>query len=599
MILAPRYIPRLAATIGLFTRYGLADFAKQQGLHGIAPEPGEEDDEGPSREKAVAFRKRLVELGPAYVKLGQVMSTRPDLLPDEYIEELEKLQDDVGEIPFEEVERIIEEELKARLSKLFAEFHREPIATASLGQVHAAVLRDGRDVVVKVQRPHIRASLADDITYFRELASFLAAHTEAGARIDMIGIIQQLERALADELDYRVEARNAATFRRSLAEFPRILIPKVIEAYTTERVLTTERIRGTKIDEVSPLVRIEHDFHPVADALTRAYLKQITIDGHFHADPHPGNIFVVMPQDENPWTPSEVKAMNRRQIQRTAITPLARIERQAQEDAAPQPADVDIKLAMVDFGMTARLSTSLREQVVRWLMHVADNRGDDAANVMIEVGEELPGFERGTFVSAIAALMARNYDLAVGEMQIGKVLYELINISYQKALRLPAELTLLAKTLFNLDAVTRAIDPMYSPIPTIREYGNEIMTERAKRDLSPRRLFELATQGSDLLMALPHRLDLISGRLAAGDFEIRVDVPQLVVVMTGMQKVANRIFSGLVVAAIIVASAMLMPYRRTLSTYGFILSAVLGIWMVLTIVWTDRKDDKRKSRERQ
>jgi ubiquinone biosynthesis protein len=187
----------------------------------------------------------------------------------------------------------------------------------------------------------------------------------------------------------------------------------------------------------------------------------------------------------------------------------------------------------------------------------------------------------------------------VGEMQIGKVLYELINISYQKALRLPAELTLLAKTLFNLDAVTRAIDPMYSPIPTIREYGNEIMTERAKRDLSPRRLFELATQGSDLLMALPHRLDLISGRLAAGDFEMRMDVPQLVVVMTGMQKVANRIFSGLVVAAIIVASAMLMPYRRTLSTYGFILSAVLGIWMVLTIVWTDRKDDKRKSRELQ
>jgi ubiquinone biosynthesis protein len=599
MILAPRYIPRLAATIGLFTRYGLADFAKQQGLQGIAPEPGEEDGGGPSRENAVGFRKRLVELGPAYVKLGQVMSTRPDLLPDDYIEELEKLQDDVGEIPFEEVERIVEDELKARLSKLFADFDRQPIATASLGQVHAAVLRDGRDVVVKVQRPHIRASLADDVTYFRELAAFLTAHTEAGARVDLVGIIQQLQRALADELDYRIEARNAATFRRSLAEFPRILIPKVIEAYTTERVLTTERIRGTKIDEVSPLVRIEHDFHPVADALTRAYLKQITIDGHFHADPHPGNIFVVMPQDQNPWTPSEVKAMNRRQVQRTAVTPLARIERQAQEDAAPQPTDLDIKLAMVDFGMTARLSTSLREHVVRWLMDVADNRGDDAANVMIEVGQELPGFERDAFISAVAALMARNYDLAVGEMQIGKVLYELINISYQKALRLPAELTLLAKTLFNLDAVTRGIDPMYSPIPTVRQYGNEIMSERARRDFSVRRLYELATEGSDLLMALPHRLDLISRSLAAGDFEMHVDVPQLVVVMSGMQKVANRIFSGLVVAAIIVASAMLMPYRRTLSTYGFILSAILGIWMVLTIVWSDRKDDKRRSRELQ
>jgi ubiquinone biosynthesis protein len=595
MILAPRYVPRLAATIGLFTRYGLADFAKQQGLQGIGPEPGEDDTGGPSTDKAVAFRKRLVELGPAYIKLGQVLSTRPDLLPEVYIKELERLQDDVGEIPFEDVERIIEEELKGRLSKLFSEFNRDPIGTASLGQVHAAALRDGRSVVVKVQRPHIRASLSDDIEYFRELASFLAAHTEAGARIDMVGIIQQLERALADELDYRIEARNAATFRRSLSEFPRILIPKVIEAYTTERVLTTERIRGTKMADVSPLVRIEHDFHPVADDLTRAYLKQITIDGHFHADPHPGNVFVVMPQDENPWTPSEVKALNRRQSVRTAVTPLARIERQAQEDAAPQPDDVDVKLALIDFGMTARLSTALREQVVRLLMDIADNRGDDAANVLIEVGEELPGFERAAYVSDVAALMARNFDLAVGEMQAGKVLYELINISYQKSLRLPAELTLLAKTLFNLDGVTRAIDPMYSPIPTIRQYGNDIMSERAKRDLSPRRLFQLATEGSDLLMSLPHRIDLITARLAAGEFETRVDVPQLVVVMTGMQKVANRIFSGLVVAALIVASAMLMPYRRTLSTYLFILSAIIGIYMVLTIVWTDRKEKKRKS----
>ena len=158
MILAPRYIPRLAATIGLFTRYGLADFAKQQGLKGIAPEPGDEDSEGPSPEKASAFRKRLVELGPAYIKLGQVLSTRPDLLPPVYIQELEKLQDDVGEIPFADVERIIEEELQGRISKLFSEFSEEPLGSASLGQVHAAALRDGRSVVVKVQRPHIRAA---------------------------------------------------------------------------------------------------------------------------------------------------------------------------------------------------------------------------------------------------------------------------------------------------------------------------------------------------------------------------------------------------------------------------------------------------------
>ena len=578
--------------IGLFTRYGLADFAKQQGLEGLPhePEPGEDFSGAPDR--AAAFRKRLVELGPAFIKLGQVLSTRPDLLPESYIKELEKLQDDVDTIPTPEVVQLIEEELGARLSKLFAVFEDEPIGTASLGQVHAAELRDGRPVVVKVQRPNIRNQLADDIAFFHELASFLSEHTKAGARIDMAGIVQQLERALADELDYRIEARNAATFRRSLADFPRILVPRVIEAYTTERVLTTERIRGSKLDSISPLARIEHDFHPVADDLTRAYLKQITIDGHFHADPHPGNVFVVMPDATNPPTPSEVKAADRRTVQRPAATPLARIENDAQRRAAPQPADVDVKLALIDFGMTARLSATLREHVVRLLLDLADNRGDDAAETLIEIGTELPGFDREAYVREIAGLMARTYDMAVGELDTGKVLYDLINISFQRGLRLPGELTLLAKALFNLGAVTSSIDPLYSPIPTIREFGNQIAADRAKRDLNPRRLYQLATEGGDLLMALPHRLDIITSRLASNEFSTRIDVPQLTLVIEGLQKVANRVFSGLVLAGLLVASAMLIPYRRALATWGFVLAGAIAIWMVLAILWTDR-DKKR------
>jgi ubiquinone biosynthesis protein len=589
MILAPRYLPRLAATVGLFTRYGLADFAKQQGLEGLGHEPEPGEDHSGSPQRAEAFRKRLVELGPAYIKLGQVLSTRPDLLPPSYIEQLEKLQDDVPPVPLEEIVEIIEDELQGRMSKLFASFDEEPLGAASLGQVHAAELRDGRPVVVKVQRPHIRNALADDITFFQELASFLAEHTAAGARIDIVGIVQQLERALADELDYRIEARNAAGFRRTLAEFPRILVPRVIEAYTTERVLTTERIRGQKIDSISPFTRLEHDFHPVADDLTRAYLKQITIDGHFHADPHPGNVFVVLPDTGNPLTPSEVKASDRRSVQRPATTPLARVENEAQREAAPQPPDVDVKLALIDFGMTARLSTNLREQVVRLLLDLADNRGDDAASAMVEIGDELPGFDRDAYTREIAALMARNYNLTIGELDTGKVLYELINISFQRGLKLPAELTLLAKTLFNLDSVTRAIDTSYSPIPTIREFGNQIAADRAKRELNPRRLYQLATEGGDLLMALPHRLDLITARMAANEFETKIEIPQLTLMMRALQKVANRIFSGLVLAGLLIASAMLMPYHRALGTGGFILAGVIGVWMVLSIVWSDRE----------
>lgn len=587
MILAPRYIPRLAATVGLFTRYGLGDFADRTGLRALVADD-ESDGNGASPEKAVAFRKRLVELGPAYIKLGQVLSTRPDLIPESYVSELEQLQDDVGAIPYQDVENTIEAELGARMSKLFDSFDREPIGTASLGQVHAATLRGGREVVVKVQRPNIRELLADDLEFFRELATFLTKHTEMGARVDMLGVITQLERALLDELDYRIEARNAAIFRRALAEFPTLLVPKVIEGYTTEKVLTTERVKGLKIDEISPLIRIERDFDPLAEELTRAYLKTIIIDGHFHADPHPGNVFIILPESDNPLTPAELKARNRRSVPRQVFTPIQRIEQSAQE-SAPFASDAsDVKLALIDFGMTARLSTKMREQIVHLLMALADNRGDDAAEVLVEVGDPLSDFDRVAYTREIAALIARNYDLAIGEVEAGKVLYEMINISYQQGLRMPAELTLLAKALFNLDHVTRSLDPLFSPIEAIRDYANQLVAERARRDFSPRRLFEIATQSTDLLATLPHRLEVITQRLAAGEFETRVDVPQVAVLSTSLQKVANRIFSGLVLAAIVIASAMLLEYRPVLGTTGFIIAGAIGLFMVFNILLTDR-----------
>ncbi len=428
MILAPRHFSRLTATVGLFARYGLWRFARQQGGEPVLGKPVDGDDaESPSG--AVGFRTRLVELGPAYVKLGQVLSTRPHLLPPSYITELETLQDHVTPVAFERVRRVVEDELQGRLSKLFGAFDETPLAAASLGQVHAAELRDGRGVVVKVQRPDIRESLADDIDFFGELAGFVTAHTAAGARVDLVGIVHQLERTLADELDYRVEARNAASFRQSLSEFPRILIPKVIEAYSTAKVLTVERIHGVKIDDLSPFARLDHDLRPVANDLTRAYLKQITIDGHFHADPHPGNVFVVLPGRPNPRTPSEVRAMDRRNEPREPVTPLSKIEQQAQATAAPPPPDMDVRLALIDFGMTARLSSNVREQVVRLLLDVADNRGHDAAETLVEMGSPLPDFDREAYVRETASLLARHYDQAVSEVDTGTALHEVDSTS--------------------------------------------------------------------------------------------------------------------------------------------------------------------------
>jgi len=594
MLLSPAHLPRIAAIVGLFTRFGLRDVARQQGLIALV---GDDETELPPEElaerheQAIGFRKRLVELGPAYVKLGQVLSTRPDLLPEPYIEELKRLQDDVGPISLEEVEQTIQEELGGRLSKLFATFDPEPLGTASLGQVHAATLREGREVIVKVQRPGIRASLAEDLEFFHDLAEFMAAHTGVGARVDVIGVIQQLERALADELDYRVEARNAASFRKMLAEFPRLLVPKVIEAYTTERVLTMERVHGLKVDCVPPVARLEHDFTPVADELTRAYLKGITIDGFFHADPHPGNVFVVLPGATNPRTPAQVARDDRRETARVGVTPLARLEADAVASASPEPRDVDARLALVDFGMTARLSSTMREMATRLLMALGDQRGDDVAATLIEMGEPSSDFDRVGYTREIAALVARNLELTAAEVKAGRVLFDILDVSYRSGLRLPAELTLLAKALFNLDGVTRALAPGYMPFDTIREYGNQIAMARAQRDMSPRRIYQIAMESGDFLAALPHRLDKITQRIANNDLQTKVEVPQIPSLIVALQKVANRIFSGLVLAGLLVASAMLLPYWRARGTAGFIVAALLGLYIVLAIMVSDRKRD--------
>ncbi|HEX9084279.1 MAG TPA: AarF/UbiB family protein [Gemmatimonadaceae bacterium] len=598
MILSPKHLPRLVATIRLFTNYGLRDFASRQGLLSI--EGAAIDDvgafEGDLAAKAGAFRERLVELGPAYIKLGQVLSTRPDLLPPPYIEELEHLQDRVPPMDFEQVEKTIEAELKARISKLFASFEQEPLGSASLGQVHAAELRDGRSVVVKVQRPNLREQLADDISYFRDLAMFLTDHTSAGSRIDLIGVVQQVERALADELDYRTEARNAAAFRKALATFPHILIPRVIDAYTTHKVMTTERIRGVKIDSIPPIVRIEYDFSELAEEFARAYLHQITDSGHFHADPHPGNLFIVLPGRENPKTPAEALADDRRQVVRPGATPLTQSENEAKAAAvAPAPRD-DPKLALIDFGMTAHLTGTMRDHVVRLLLAMAENDGNAAAETLMEMGAVPDEFDRNAYVRDVAALIAKQADQTVEETPTGVMLYEIITIAYREGLRLPAELTLLAKALFSLDDVTRSLDPNFSPTSSIREYTAEIANQRARRDISPRRLFQMAAETSDLVRALPHRLDVFTQKLVADDFAVRVDTPQLGSLLLGLEKVANRIFTGLVLGGLLVASGLLMGYRPRLATVGFLIAAIIGLWMVATILIQDRRSRKRKGK---
>jgi ubiquinone biosynthesis protein len=253
-----------------------------------------------------------------------------------------------------------------------------------------------------------------------------------------------------------------------------------------------------------------------------------------------------------------------------------------------------VKLALIDFGMTARLPGALRDGVVRLLLAIADDRGDDAAGVLVDLGETLEGFDRQAYEREIATIVARNHDLSVGDIRAGLVLYEVINVSFQHGLRLPAQLALLAKALFNLDAVSRTLDPSYSPIEAIRSYSTRVIDERTKREFSPQRLMQVASEAGDFIAVLPHRLDVITRRFAQNELGFRLDVPQIQVLLNGLQKVANRIFTGLVLTGLLIASAMLLPYYRRLGMLGFVVAAVIGMYMVGSIIISDRRERARR-----
>jgi ubiquinone biosynthesis protein len=304
-------------------------------------------------------------------------------------------------------------------------------------------------------------------------------------------------------------------------------------------------------------------------------------------------VFIVFPERENPLTPGELNAMNRRSELRPALTPLTKVEQEAREQAAPPlEGPEEFKLALIDFGMTARLTDAMRDEVVRLLLDISENRGEEAAETMAGIGDPVEDFDRHAYTRDVAALIGQTADRTIGDLQAGIVMYEMINISFRHGLRMPAELTLLAKALFNLDAVSRALDPSFSPIDAIRDYTTEIANERARRTLSPQRLYRLTTEAADLLSALPRRLDDISKRIADNEFSMRVDAPQLPILLEGMQKIANRIFMGLALAGLLVASGLVLQYWRVMGLVGFVVSGALALWMVVTVIVSDRKNDR-------
>ncbi|HEY0672709.1 MAG TPA: AarF/UbiB family protein [Longimicrobiales bacterium] len=549
--LHPRHLKRYGALARMLIKYGKSDLVRNAGL-----EPALADDEVTSNGTGAAAAAEASELaddlerlGPTYIKLGQLLSTRSDFLPPAYMDALQRLQDKIEPFSFAEVEEIITSELGVRLSKAFTEFDPEPLAAASLGQVHRAVLRNGRCVAVKVQRPHIREQIASDIEALEDIAEFVDKHTEAGERVQFSAMLDEFRRSMMRELDYLQEAQHLTTLRRNLAQFDLLVVPEPIMDYTTSRVLTMDYISGRKITDLSPLARMEMNGEALGEQLFKAYLKQILVDGIFHADPHPGNVFLTN----------------------------------------------DGKLALIDVGMVGRIAPVMQENLLKLLLAVSEGKGEQAANIAAEMGTITEHFDRLTYTREVSQLVAQHQTTTMAELDTGRVVLEITRSASQNGLRLPPELTLLGKTLLNLDLVSRTLAPDYDPNEAVRRHASDLMRQRLQKMMSPANMVSTAMELNEFVQHLPSRLNRVFEKVAENELTLKVDAFDEVRLMEGMQKIANRITVGLVIAALIIGAALLMRVPTTWNILGypalamlfFLVAFIAGVLLVYNIMFRD------------
>jgi len=550
------HLKRYKDIAALFMKYGRSELVKNAGLEEALVEAPLAT---PSEEKlAEQLAADLEKMGPTFIKVGQLLSTRADLLPLPYIEALARLQDRVGPFPFMEVEAIVSAELGVRLTKAFAEFEPEPVAAASLGQVHRASLRDGRRVAVKVQRPAIREQILKDLEALAEIAAFMDHHTEIGRRYGLTLMLEEFRKTLLRELDYRLEARNLEVLAENLRGFDRIVVPLPVADYTTSRVLTSDYIRGEKITKLSPLVRTEIDGEVLASQLFRAYLQQILVDGFVHADPHPGNVFLTD----------------------------------------------DKRVALLDLGMVARIPPGMQERLLRLLLAISEGRAEEAATVAITLGDAQPLFDEKGLRRDVSDLVSQIVGATVGQMQIGRVVLMLARMSGERGIRVDPALTMLGKTLLNLDQVGRALDPEFDPNAAIRRNAAELMRQRMRKSLSPGNLFAGVMELKEFAENLPRRINTILDRVASNSLEVKVDAIDEKMLLEGFIKVANRITMGLILASLIVGAALLMRVETSFRILGypglaivcFFGAAAGGVTLVFNILWSDHKHRQRTAR---
>ena len=500
------------------------------------------------------LRMAFSELGPTFIKLGQLLSARPDLITKPFADEFKKLQDEVPPFPARDAKKIIEEEIRRPIEKIFLGFDDLPLAAASIAQVHDATLLDGNKVIIKVQRPHIHEQIDSDVSILSTIANLLDRYVAESRFFNPRGIVEEFSRTIKKELNFAEEARNCERFRKNFEDSSDIYIPKVYGEFVTEKILVMEKIIGIRIDDTAGIEAMGLDRSQLAKKGVDAYFKQILEDGFFHADPHPGNIFVMSGG----------------------------------------------KIGLMDFGIVGRVSPELREIIANTLLALINKDFDKLVDQYIELGyvpEELDlGDFRKEFKADISDFLEPLYGLTLKELNFAEYVDTLTHLSLKHHMKIPSDLLLINKAMLIVENICRELDPDFDFISAAEPYAAKLVRQR----ISPSWIYEKAQKNieevADFASVFPKQLRQIIRKVLRDDIHMKLTHVGLDRLIRDMDRSSNRIAFSLVVSAIILSSAIMhatgvgpkLLGMSVLANISFIVAFFLGIWLLISIIRSGR-----------